>query len=182
MNTVSKLARVCAVIILVMLVVMLVTAVTYAAGVDLSAPSGLTAEDLSLLHELEGYEQTFIDAEAEHGVRADFLAAIAALESGWGRYQFMPNNIMGFGDRSFESFEDCIDYVAAWLSEHYLDPDGIYYSGNTVRDVCVYYNGADIWSDCVIRLMGEINPNTCPTCGNIMNTREELPKGELWNG
>lgn len=60
-----------------------------AAAVDdglLTSPSGLAAEDLHLLHNLIGLEQAFIDAESEHGVRADFLAAVAALESGWGRY------------------------------------------------------------------------------------------------
>lgn len=50
----------------------------------LTSPSGLAAEDLHLRHNLIGLEQVFIDAEVKHGVRADFLAAVAALESGWG--------------------------------------------------------------------------------------------------
>lgn len=68
----------------------------------LTSPSGLAAEDLHLRHNLIGLEQVFIDAEVKHGVRADFLAAVAALESGWGRYQFRPNNIMGFADGVFQ--------------------------------------------------------------------------------
>ena len=69
----------------------------------LTSPSGLAAEGLHLRHNLIGLEQVFIDAEVKHGVRADFLAAVAALESGWGRYQFRPNNIMGFGQMEFSS-------------------------------------------------------------------------------
>lgn len=77
----------------------------------LTSPSGLAAGDLHLRHNLIGLEQAFIDAEAKHGVRADFLAAVAALESGWGRHQFRPNNIMGFGQMEFSSMEECIDTV-----------------------------------------------------------------------
>lgn len=64
-----------------------------AAAVDdglLTSPSGLDAEDLHLRHNLIGLEQAFIDAESEHGVRADFLAAVAALESGWGALSIPP--------------------------------------------------------------------------------------------
>lgn len=46
----------------------------------LTSPSGLAAEDLHLRHNLIGLEQVFIDAEVKHGVRADFLAAVAALK------------------------------------------------------------------------------------------------------
>lgn len=122
----------------------------------LTSPSGLTAEDLCLLYELKGYEQVFIDAEKEHGVRADFLAAVAALESGWGRYQFFPNNVMGFGQRSFSSVRECVNTVAAFLAEHYLASDGQYYNGATVEGVCVYYNGRTEWALEVSQLMNRI--------------------------
>lgn len=131
----------------------------------LTSPSGLTAEDLCLLYELNGYEQVFIEAEKEYGVRADFLAAVAALESGWGRYQFLPNNVMGFGQRGFSSIRECVNTVAAFLAEHYLSPDGKYYNGATVEGVCVYYNGRPEWAIEVTQLMeivrgGEMNMTT----------------------
>ena len=122
----------------------------------LTSPSGLTAEDLHLRHNLIGLEQAFIDAEAKHGVRADFLAAVAALESGWGRYQFRPNNIMGFGQMEFSSMEECIDTVAAYLAKHYLSPDGKYYNGETVEGVCVRYNGSPEWAESVQQIMEEV--------------------------
>ncbi len=130
-----------------------------AAAVDdglLTSPSGLDAEDLHLRHNLIGLEQAFIDAESEYGVRADFLAAVAALESGWGRYQFRPNNIMGFGQKEFSSMEECIDTVAAYLAKHYLSPDGKYYNGETVEGVCVRYNGNLEWAEVVQQIMEEV--------------------------
>jgi len=128
------------------------------AEMDLTAPSGLTAEDLRLRYNLRGLEAAFVAAVAAHGVRADFLAAVAALESGWGRYQFRPNNIMGFGQLAFASPEECIDHVAAYLAANYLDPDGIYYNGPTVAGVCVRYNGRAAWAAAVAALMEEIRP------------------------
>lgn len=122
----------------------------------LTSPSGLAAEDLHLRHNLIGLEQVFIDAEVKHGVRADFLAAVAALESGWGRYQFRPNNIMGFGQKEFSSMEECIDTVAAYLAKHYLSPDGKYYNGETVEGVCVRYNGNPEWAEVVQQIMEEV--------------------------
>ena len=122
----------------------------------LTSHSGLAAGDLHLRHNLIGLEQAFIDAEAKHGVRADFLAAVAALESGWGRHQFRPNNIMGFGQMEFSSMEECIDTVAAYLAKHYLNPDGKYYNGETVEGVCVRYNGNPEWAETVQQIMEEV--------------------------
>lgn len=122
----------------------------------LTSPSGLAAEDLHLRHNLVGLEQAFIDAEDKHWVRADFLAAVAALESGWGRYQFRPNNIMGFGQMEFSSMEECIDTVAAYLAKNYLSPDGKYYNGETVAGVCIRYNGSPEWAESVQQIMEEV--------------------------
>ena len=124
--------------------------------VDLTVPSGLQAEQMQLQYDLKGLEQEFLDAEKQYGVRADFLAAVAALESGWGRYLFRENNLMGFGEKTFVSKAACIDYVAAYLATHYLDPDGIYYNGPTVEGVCVRYNGSEEWKDAVCALMQQI--------------------------
>lgn len=82
-----------------------------AAAVDdglLTSPSGLDAEDLHLRHNLIGLEQAFIDAESEHGVRADFLAAVAALESGWGRYQFRQITLWASGRKSSQVWRSAL--------------------------------------------------------------------------
>lgn len=102
-------------------------------------PCGMSEEELegALKHELKQYAGNFLSAEEEHGVNAAFLAAIAAQESGWGRYCFRANNIFGFGRKSFDSVPECIDYVAGYLAEHYIAEDGKYYNGATVEGVSV---------------------------------------------
>lgn len=82
-----------------------------AAAVDdglLTSPSGLDAEDLHLRHNLIGLEQAFIDAESEHGVRADFLAAVAALESGWGAINSAQIILWALGRWSFPVWKSAL--------------------------------------------------------------------------
>lgn len=82
-----------------------------AAAVDdglLTSPSGLDAEDLHLRHNLIGLEQAFIDAESEHGVRADFLAAVAALESGWGAINSAQITLWASGRKSSQVWRSAL--------------------------------------------------------------------------
>lgn len=115
---------------------------------ELTKPCGLTEEELAsrLLYELPQYAGDFLVAEEKHGVNACFLAAIASLESGHGRYCFKPNNIFGWSGKSFESVPECIDYVAEKLATNYLDPEGKYYRGGTIADIGkVYCPGREEW-------------------------------------
>lgn len=90
-----------------------------------------------------------MEAESTYGVDASFLAAVAALESGWGESTLAreKNNLFGWrgadGYMAFDSPEDCIDHVAEYLAEEYLDPDGLYYNGLSVEDVAKHYCGGD---------------------------------------
>ena len=70
-----------------------------AAALDLTELCGFSAEELSagLRGELVPLAADFVAAEAEYGVNAVFLAALAAHESGWGRHCFLPENIFGWG-------------------------------------------------------------------------------------
>lgn len=115
---------------------------------ELTKPCGLTEEELAsrLLYELPQYAGDFLAAEEKHGVNACFLAAIASLESGHGRYCFKPNNIFGWSGKSFESVPECIDYVAEKLATNYLNPEGKYYRGGTIADIGkVYCPGREEW-------------------------------------
>lgn len=139
------------------LAVALIIAVTIALGTvvaqatelsELTQPCGLTEEELAsrLLYELPQYAGDFLAAEEKHGVNACFLAAIASLESGHGRYCFKPNNIFGWSGKSFESVPECIDYVAEKLATNYLDPEGKYYKGGKISDIGkVYCPGKEEW-------------------------------------
>lgn len=117
-----------------------------------------TAEELEkgLLHDLKPLAPLFIQAQEKYGIDAVFLAAVAAEESGWGRYQFRQNNIFGFYGPQFESLEHCIDHVANFLLREYLTPSGKYYKGTSVAAVNTYYNGRDTWEEHVTSIMASI--------------------------
>lgn len=125
---------------------------------DVTVPCGYSAEELSegLLHELCALSEEFIAAEEKYGINAVFLCSVAALESGWGKYCFRPNNIFGWSGKSFENKAECIDFVASKLAENYLSEDGKYYNGKTVSGVNVFYNGNSFWEDKITEIMAMI--------------------------
>ncbi len=94
----------------------------------LLSPSGLTAAELEagLLGNLKPYAAAFVAAERETGINAVFLAAVAALESGWNTSTVAENknNLFGWsaatGYADFESKEDCIAEVAGFEYAAYI--------------------------------------------------------------
>ncbi len=132
-----------------------------AKNLDLTQPCGLSAEELAfgLKGKLPELAPEFIAAEEKYGVNAVFLAAVAALESGWGKSCFRPNNIFGWSGKSFESKQECIDFVASKIAEHYLSENGKYYHGKTVSGVNVCYNGSDFWERKISGIMVMIFEN-----------------------
>lgn len=130
-----------------------------AASLDLTKKSGLSAEELSLglSGEILNLAPDFIAAEEKYGVNAIFLCAVAALESGWGKYCFRENNIFGWSGKDFSSKSECIDFVASRIAMHYLSEDGKYYHGKTVSGVNVCYNGSDFWENKIAGIMAMIS-------------------------
>lgn len=126
---------------------------------DLTTPSGLSSEELAagLRGELVNLAGEFIAAEQKYGVNAVFLASVAALESGWGKSCFRPNNIFGWSGKDFVTKAECIDFVASKIAEHYLSENGKYYNGKTVSGVNVCYNGSDFWARKVTEIMAMIS-------------------------
>lgn len=127
--------------------------------VALTATSGLTLQG-----ELAPLEDAFLAAESTYGVDASFLAAVAALESGWGKSELArkKNNLFGWrgadGYMAFDSPEDCIDHVAEYLAEEYLDPDGLYYNGLSVENVAENYCGGNAdWVKMVEEIMQSVS-------------------------
>ncbi len=128
---------------------------------DLRTKSGYTSNELNdaLKHNLKGLGEAFIEAEEKYSVNAVFLASVAALESGWGRYCFRENNMFGYSGMSFSSKTECIDFVARKISENYLSEDGKYHSGYTVKAVNRYYNGREVWEKTIISIMSSLIRN-----------------------
>lgn len=109
-----------------------------------------------LLYELKPLAPYFIKAQDTYQIDAVFLAAVAAEESGWGRYLFRKNNIFGFENCDFKSLESCIDHAAKWLRTQYLTPGGMYYEGESVAEINIHYNGRKTWEANVTAIMGQI--------------------------
>lgn len=130
-------------------------------GEGLLIPCGLTVQELEsgLLGGLKPYAKAFLQAEEETGVNAVFLAAVAALESGWGdsRIAQEKNNLFGWGGASgymaFESKEACISKVAERIKALYLTPEGKYFNGYTVQAVNERYNASWQWGKTVEQIM-----------------------------
>lgn len=104
---------------------------------SIEEPCGMSTEELEtvLKGNLKNYAQEFLWAEEDYGISATFLCAVAATESGWGEHMFRPNNIFGFGRKSYKSIEHCIDHVAWYLRKHYLNKNGKYYRGGTIEAI-----------------------------------------------
>lgn len=135
-------------------------------NIGVMTKSNLKAEQLEkgLLKELKQYSQSFIDAEAETGINAVFLASVAALESGWGTssVSLNNNNLFGWAKEcgsysDFKSIPHCVEYVSLSIKENYLSSNGVYFSGYEVEDINKFYNGKEEWKTAINEIMQQIN-------------------------
>ena len=124
-------------------------------SLDVSKPSGVTLADLQLVSKgaFVGIEDAFLKAEQDYGVNCLFVMGIASLESANGTICYRPNNMFGFGGRSFSSKSECVDVVSRALAYNYLSPGGSLYNGTRVTDVNKRYAASSTWDEKVCRNM-----------------------------
>lgn len=103
---------------------------------------------------ITGNEVMFDHAATEYDLDAGTLAAIAILESGWGRSELAKNkyNLYGWttddgGWMSFEGWEKCVFHVAEAIQNRPHD---------TIMDIANWYHPHDpeIWADAVEEIRG----------------------------
>ncbi len=133
-------------------------------SLDVSKPSGVTLSDLQLVSRgaFVGIEDAFLKAEQDYGVNCLFVMAIASLESANGTMCFRPNNMFGFGGRSFSSKSECVDVVSRALANNYLSPGGSLYNGTRITDVNKRYAASSTWDDKVCRNMARYYATIAP--------------------
>lgn len=115
--------------------------------------SGLTAGQLDSALEgtgLAGLGGDFVRAEQHFGIRADFMAAHAAIESQWGTSNFARdrNNLFGFNAvdsnpnlaTAYASKAESINAYSELIRNHYLTPGADHYYGTTIHDIFVDYS------------------------------------------
>lgn len=130
---------------------------------NMLSPSNVTVEELeyALKGNLKPLAGTYIQAEEETEVNAIFIAAISALESGWGKSYMAThkNNLFGYGNKTFSSKEESIFHVANALKNNYLVSNGRYYNGTTVKAVekCYCPSPVGEWSGLVSQIMRQLN-------------------------
>lgn len=137
---------------------------TYYDGQDMRTLTGYSASTLEkgLKLGLSGMGSIFANAERTYGVNALFLMSICELESGHGTTTLatQSNNLAGIkrsgSYTSFDSKEECVNYLAGLLSKNYLADGGKYNNGPTISGVCVMYcGGSSSWTSQVTTLMWE---------------------------
>ncbi|WML54780.1 Ig-like domain-containing protein [Neobacillus sp. PS3-12] len=144
--------------------------------IDLRKPTNITAADLTnffnkyypgspLLKDV----QYFINAQATYGVNAQYLAAHAIWETGWGKsdiYNYK-HNLFGYGAYDtnpfngayyFPSDVDSINYEGYIVRKNYLDPTGKYYNGSTLKGMNVRYASDQNWANGIASIMEKIKP------------------------
>ncbi|WP_020059530.1 PA14 domain-containing protein [Bacillus sp. 123MFChir2] len=171
---------------------------------DLRKPSKVTAGEIDNYMSrrtngtspLTGYGQAFIDAQNKYGVNALFLASHAILESGYGKslIAYRKHNLFGLRAedsdpyglaRYFNTFNDSINYNAAYVRAYYLEPGDWRYKGITVTDINANYSTDTAWATKIANLMEEIHPyngseyngvNILPKNNESVTDSHQLPK------
>lgn len=125
----------------------------------------ITSEQFSysLIGNLKDVSDAILAYSGVNEIDPILVAAIAALESGWNSSAVAEkyNNLFGWTNndgtyRRFESKDECIKYVCEQLKEHYLTPDGKYFEGYEIADICVHYNGSEEWTQAIEEIYKQI--------------------------
>lgn len=126
---------------------------------------GITSDQFSysLIGNLKDVSDAILAYSGVNEIDPILVASIAALESGWNSSLVAEkyNNLFGWTNndgtyRRFESKDECIKYVCEQLKEHYLTPDGKYFEGYEIADICVHYNGSEEWTQAIEEIYKQI--------------------------
>ena len=113
---------------------------------------------------LEGLGNDIIAAAQKYHLNPAYIAAHAALESGWGTSQIAKDkkNLFGWGAKdscpyecakTFSSYKDCIMTVMGHVKKDYLTPGGTYYEGETLEAMNTHYASDKDWAQKIKNIM-----------------------------
>ncbi|PGU17533.1 glucosaminidase domain-containing protein, partial [Bacillus thuringiensis] len=153
----------------------IITATSYE-DLNLTVASNITAQEIDSFiaqyhsdSPLMGHGQDFIDAQNKYGVNAQYLAAHAILESGYGKSEIAYRKHNLFGLRAYDkdpfkyakylpTYGDSIAYNANYVRERYLEEDGMHYNGPTLAGMNVKYASDKGWAGKIANIMERIKP------------------------
>ncbi|PGK35013.1 S-layer homology domain-containing protein [Bacillus thuringiensis] len=153
----------------------IITATSYE-DLNLTVASKITAQEINSFiakyhsdSPLVGHGQDFINAQNQYGVNAQYLAAHAILESGYGKSEIAYRKHNLFGLRAYDkdpfkyakylpTYGDSIAYNANYVRERYLEEDGMHYNGPTLVGMNVKYASDKGWDGKIANIMERIKP------------------------
>ncbi|MCR6850207.1 S-layer homology domain-containing protein [Bacillus sp. IBL03825] len=153
----------------------IITATSYE-DLNLTVASKITAQEIDSFiakyhsdSPLVGHGQDFINAQNQYGVNAQYLAAHAILESGYGKSEIAYQKHNLFGLRAYDkdpfkyakylpTYGDSIAYNANYVRERYLEEDGMHYNGPTLAGMNVKYASDKGWAGKIANIMERIKP------------------------
>lgn len=118
---------------------------------DITEPSVLSEEqkEACLIGDMRCFYKDF--DKVSGGIKYEALTAISALETGHFKSELAKeyNNVGGMrgsnGYFQYDTKQDGIEALSDLLTNHYLNPEGYYYEGNTILDVSKHYNQSTHW-------------------------------------
>ena len=134
---------------------------------------------------LVGTGQYFVNAAQKYNLNAGYLLSHAILESGWGKSRIAreKKNLFGFnavdsnpynGATAFKTWEEGINFCAAYIDQNYLNPNGWTYNGGNLGDksqgMNVMYASDENWGQQIASLMNKLD---------AMNGGKDLNKYQL---
>ncbi|MEC3465183.1 glucosaminidase domain-containing protein, partial [Bacillus thuringiensis] len=167
----------------------IITATSYE-DLNLTVASKITAQEIDSFiakyhsdSPLVGHGQDFINAQNQYGVNAQYLAAHAILESGYGKSEIAYRKHNLFGLRAYDkdpfkyakylpTYGDSIAYNANYVRERYLEEDGMHYNGPTLAGMNVKYASDKGWAGKIANIMERIKPFR----GEDYTSAKKLPK------
>ncbi|MEM3541202.1 MAG: glucosaminidase domain-containing protein [Candidatus Bilamarchaeaceae archaeon] len=151
------------------------TGIELAKTITVLRPSFMTLNDVVKACKgtgFQGYETAFLKAEEVSGIGADYLLAIAFHETKYGTNTWWRewNNAFSWGitdsGPNSEAYkikemtkEQAIVYTAKKIKELYLTKGGLYYSGETLSAMNVYYARDKNWANAIISIHANIVKN-----------------------
>lgn len=124
---------------------------------DLREKSNLTEKELSQILKGTNMEELvpyLISAEKEYGVNAMVLTGMIANNSNWNTSEraVKYNNVFNLGvfennskGLTFKSKEEAINYTAKLLANEYLNEDGMYFNGYSLKNVSENFCNSNVW-------------------------------------
>lgn len=137
---------------------------------NVTEKSNINKEQLELVlsDNLKPFAETFIYCEENYNINALFLSSIVTISSDNGNAERIniTNNMTGLGVTelrpngfSYETKEQSIIKCAELLANSYINEDGDYYNGLSVRDIGKNYCPSELWVNNIIEISNNMINN-----------------------